>query len=78
MSPTIYKTKNLRIVIYPHDHAPAHVHLIGPDAEAKFELASLECISSFGFSMKALSKIRTFLKARQHNLIETWNEWQEE
>ncbi len=36
--PTILWFGNLRVVIYPHDHLPEHVHVIGPDCEAVFEL----------------------------------------
>ena len=33
--PTIYTIRNLRIVIYPNDHLPPHVHVIGPDGEVR-------------------------------------------
>ena len=29
---------NLRVVIYPNDHLPEHVHVIGTECEAVFEL----------------------------------------
>ncbi|WP_199271807.1 DUF4160 domain-containing protein [Pseudoduganella flava] len=28
----------MRVVIYPNDHRPAHVHVIGPGCEAVFDL----------------------------------------
>jgi len=36
--PTILRFGGLRVVIYPNDHAPGHVHVIGADCEAVFEL----------------------------------------
>lgn len=36
--PTVLRIDGLRVVIYPNDHRPAHVHVIGADAEAVFEL----------------------------------------
>jgi hypothetical protein len=36
--PTILWLGGLRVVIYPNDHVPEHVHVIGPDCEAVFEL----------------------------------------
>jgi len=36
--PTVFRQGRLRIVIYPADHRPAHVHVIGPDGEAVFQL----------------------------------------
>jgi hypothetical protein len=77
MAPTVFRTRNYRIVIYPKDHRPAHVHIIGPDAEAKFDINTLECISSHGFSQKALKTIQEFLESRQKRLLEIWDEYQE-
>ncbi len=36
--PTIMRIDGLRVVIWPNDHRPAHVHVIGPNAEAIFNL----------------------------------------
>ena len=36
--PTVLRIGGLRVVIWPNDHRPAHVHVIGPDGEAVFNL----------------------------------------
>jgi hypothetical protein len=36
--PTALRLDGLRVVIYPNDHRPAHVHVIGADGEAVFNL----------------------------------------
>lgn len=36
--PTVLRLGGLRLVIYPNDHRPAHVHVIGAGREAVFEL----------------------------------------
>lgn len=36
--PTILKTRGYRVVIYPADHRPAHVHVIGAGLEVVFDL----------------------------------------
>ena len=36
--PTILRADGLRVVIYPNDHPPAHVHVIGPDWEVVVNL----------------------------------------
>ncbi|MCO5143908.1 MAG: DUF4160 domain-containing protein [Oligoflexia bacterium] len=77
MAPTLLRTKNLRIVIYPKDHNPPHVHILGPNAEAKFLIDSLECIYSRGFSEKALKQIRDYLIEKKTFLMEAWHEYQE-
>jgi len=77
MSPTIIRTRNLSVRVYPKDHNPPHVHVVGPEAEAKYRLDNFECIFSRGFSQKALKKIRAFLKEREGLLMEAWDEYQE-
>ena len=36
--PTVLSLDGLRVAIYPNDHRPAHVHVIGPGVEAVFDL----------------------------------------
>jgi hypothetical protein len=36
--PTVLRWRGFRFVIYPNDHAPAHIHFIGPENEAVFVL----------------------------------------
>lgn len=77
MSPAIYKTGNLQIRVYPKDHNPPHVHVVGPEAEAKFKLDNLECFYSKGFSRRSLKRIEDYLRERKQTLMEAWNDYQE-
>ena len=36
--PTVLRLDALRVAIYPNDHRPAHVHVIGAGYEAVFNL----------------------------------------
>ena len=36
--PTVLSLDGLRVAIYPNDHRPAHVHVIGAGVEAVFDL----------------------------------------
>jgi len=76
MAPTIFLVWNLKIVIYPKDHKPAHVHVVGPEAEAKFNIDTLECIENYGFDEKSIRRIRTYLESRKDRLKEAWDEYQ--
>ncbi len=76
MSPTIFTVGNLRVVIYPKDHQPPHVHVIGPDGEAKFELKNFECIFVRGFSKGDVRRMKTFLRERKTLLKEAWDDYQ--
>jgi hypothetical protein len=77
VAPTVFRTRSYRIVIFPKDHRPAHVHVLGPDAEAKFDINTLECLSNQGFTSRALRTIREYLESRQTRLLEIWDEFQE-
>ena len=35
---TCHRYDNVRVMIYSNDHAPEHVHVIGPDWQAVFDL----------------------------------------
>ena len=78
MAPTVFRTRNLRIVIYPKDHEPPHVHAIGPDAEAKFEIETLNCFFSRGFTTKDLKRIQSYLDSQKEYLMEVWNDNQKD
>ncbi|HXC38434.1 MAG TPA: DUF4160 domain-containing protein [Burkholderiales bacterium] len=63
--PTIKRIGRFRVVVYPNDHRPAHVHIIGSDSEAVFDLncpvGPPELRENYGFSLKALGKIKSEL-----------------
>ena len=71
---TIATYRNVRIVIFPKDHWPPHVHAIAPDAEAVFSLRDLELLRCHGFDSRAVAKIRHFLGERKNELLEVWHE----
>lgn len=52
--PTVLRIAGFRVVIYPNDHRPAHVHVVGAEYEAAFNLrcpdGPPELRESFGFS----------------------------
>ncbi len=76
--PTVIYIGSVKIRIYPKDHPPPHVHAVGPGCEAKFELATLECTFSRGFSERDLNRIQKHLEKHRGHLMEVWNEYQED
>ncbi len=74
--PTIKRIGNLRVVIYPNDHRPAHVHVIGNGFEAVFRLlcpgGSAELRENFGFPAHELGSIRSALIADLEYLCKEW------
>ena len=76
--PTVFRFDGLRVVIYPNDHRPAHVHVIGRGCEAVFNLrcpkGPPELRENYGFGAPALSHIQAVLAV---NLIVCCSEWEE-
>ena len=74
--PTVLRFGPYRVVIYPNDHRPAHVHVIGNGGEAVFNLhcpeGPLELRESMGMSAKELSRIAAQLQAELAMLCHSW------
>jgi Domain of unknown function (DUF4160) len=76
--PTALRIGNLRVVIYPNDHRPAHVHVIGSEHEALFYLNCPEgptgLRENFGFSSRDLFRIAAALDEHVAELCAAWKE----
>ncbi|MGH8227256.1 MAG: DUF4160 domain-containing protein [Steroidobacteraceae bacterium] len=74
--PTILRLDGLRVVVYPSDHTPEHVHVLGPDVEAVLELncpaGPVTLRESFGFSARRLRDLMAELEARLPMLCSEW------
>jgi hypothetical protein len=74
--PTVLKFDGFRVVIYPNDHRPAHVHVIGAGCEAVFNLncpkGPIELRENYGFSSKALNRIELVLADHLASLCREW------
>lgn len=79
--PTILRLDSLRVVIYPNDHRPAHVHVIGPDGEAVFFLncpgGPPELRESFGFRLADVNRMLGELAAVLAQLCNEWSKLHE-
>lgn len=74
--PTVLVIDGLRVVVYPNDHRPAHVHVIGRGCEAVF---CLQCPDgppsvreNMGFSRRELEKIDRALVLALPELCAQW------
>lgn len=76
--PTILRLNGMRVVIYPNDHRPAHVHVIGADGEAVFILncphGPPELRESYGFAKTAINDIARSLVTHLAELCHIWSE----
>jgi hypothetical protein len=74
--PTILRFSGLRVAVYPNDHRPAHVHVIGSGHEAVFNLncpdGPARLRENYGFSRPELKRIRSVLERNLTELCSAW------
>ncbi len=76
--PTVYRFDGLRVVIFPNDHPPAHVHVIGAGKETIFSLqcphGPPELRGNFRFALREANRIRATLARVLPMLCEEWRQ----
>jgi hypothetical protein len=74
--PTVFRIGATRVVIYPNDHRPAHVHVIGVGKQAVFNLHCPDgppgVRENHGFSTVDLN---VFARRMQSEIGPLCNEW---
>ncbi len=74
--PTVLRFEGMRVVIYPNDHRPAHVHVIGASGEAVFNLQCPDgppvMRENFGLGRSVLGKIADELTLALAMLCAAW------
>lgn len=75
--PVVFRIGGLRVVIWPNDHRPAHVHVMGAGGEAIFRLncpdGPLDLRESFGFKLPDVNRIAVALTTAVPALCEEWS-----
>ncbi len=75
--PTVLRIDGLRVAIYPNDHRPPHVHVLGAGTEAVFILncpvGPPTLRGSFGLTTAELNRIASALA---NNLTALCAEWE--
>ena len=73
--PTVIKQDGFRIVIWPNDHLPPHVHVFKGDSEVKIALVEPKVFNIEGkISNKDISKSLSLVIEYQVKLLEKWRE----
>ena len=73
---TVQRFRNkYRLQLREKDHEPMHVHLVGGEINAKFDLMTLALIAgTMPAGLKA--EVTTWLQGNQAHLIMEWKKWQ--
>lgn len=68
--------KGWRVVVFPSDHRPPHVHVIRVQEHARFELlcdlGQVQLMTSTGYSLAQLRLIAGYLQAHIAHLCNEW------
>ena len=74
---TVHRFHGLRVVIYPNDHRPPHVHVMGKGCEAVFKLngphGPPELRENYGFAARDLGVIAAEIGAHLQHLQTQWS-----
>jgi len=74
--PTVLRQGRLRVVIYPADHRPPHVHVIGPNGEAVFNLncpkGPSELRENYGAKGRMLTAMERLINHHIRELCRAW------
>lgn len=76
--PTVLRFDGFRVVVYLNDHRPAHVHVIGSEYEAVFQLncpdGPVELREDYGTTRR---QIKAFERELMKNLSQLCRAWEE-
>jgi hypothetical protein len=70
--PTVLRIDGLRVAIYPNDHPPAHVHVIGPGWVVVINLLGPEVREVIGCNEREAGRILRLIADHQSALMEAW------
>jgi hypothetical protein len=70
--PTLLRIEGLRVVIYPNDHPPAHVHVIGPDWEVVINLTGLSIREVINGGEREARRAMQIVSENRDLLLDAW------
>jgi hypothetical protein len=71
--PAIHRIGSARIVIFPRDHFPPHVHVIQEDREGRVAILTGEKLSG-RIQARTLARLKTWLAENRNSTLARWNQ----
>ena len=73
--PTVLRVGKARVVIYPNDHSPPHVHVVDGNKHARISIRGVrpQLMEIEGFSASELRRILERIGEEQDVLNEQWS-----
>ncbi len=76
MSPTVFRAAGLRFFFFSREEPRLHIHVIGPNGEAKFWLEPrLGLAKNYGLSAGTLAKAQRLIEEHENEIREAWQKY---
>ena len=73
--PTLFILFGFRFFFWSNEHAPIHIHISKNEAEAKFNIETIELVENYGFKRNELIMIESILEENRDIIIARWKEY---
>jgi hypothetical protein len=70
--PTVLRGDGLRVVVYPNDHPPAHVHVLGPGWAVVINLIGPEVRETINCSDRDVRRAMQLVARHRDAIMEAW------
>ena len=73
MSPTIFRAEGMRFFFFSREESRIHVHVLGPDGEAKIWVEpEVEIARNWGLDDRKLRRAVELVREREDEIREAW------
>ncbi len=73
MSPTVFREGPYRFYFFSREETRMHVHVHGPDGEAKFWLEpTVELAQNYGLSTQQVNTVLRVIREREDDIRKAW------
>jgi hypothetical protein len=73
MSPTVFREAGLRFFFFSREEPRMHIHVVGPDGEAKFWLEpQLQLAQNFGLDSRTLRLAESLITEHEREIRRAW------
>lgn len=73
--PTLFILFGFRFFFWSNEHAPIHIHISKNEAEANFNIETIELVENYGFKRNELRMIESILEENRDIIIARWKEY---
>lgn len=70
--PTLFRSGNTRLAMWPQDHEPPHFHILAPGYAAKVELEGLRVLEQAGRAPQGVRAVLEWARENPGALLEAW------